>query len=212
MARLSWDSVGKRFYEAGVDRGVLYVGALPGVPWTGLISVAEFPSGGEPKAYYIDGMKYLNISSAEEFGATIEAFDSPSEFAQCDGIAPIQNGLFVTQQPRKSFGLSYRTKIGNDVDGLKYAYKIHLVYNALAAPSSRANRSIGQSAEASTFSWSVTTLAPKITGYKPTAHLVIDSRSTSSTVLASVEDILYGTDASAPRLPTPDELIAIFSV
>lgn len=211
MARLSWDSVGKRFYEAGVDRGVLYVDTLPGVAWTGLISVSESPVGGEPKPYYIDGIKYLNISSVEEFAATISAFGSPPEFAQCDGIAAIQNGLFVTQQPRKQFGLSYRTKIGNDVDGPKYGYKIHLVYNALASPSSRDNRSIGQSAEASTFSWSITTLPPEITGYRPTAHLVIDSRYTSSVVLAFVEDILYGTEGVAPRLPDPDELITIFS-
>lgn len=210
MPRLTWDAAGARFYETGVDRGVLYVNGL-GVSWPGLISVSESPSGGSPRPYYIDGVKFLNLASAEEFEATINSFYSPSEFDQCDGTVPIQNGLFVTQQPRKSFSLSYRTKLGNDVDGSDHAYKIHLVYNALAAPSQRNNASISESTNPSNFSWSITTLPPSITGYKRTAHLVIDSRFTSTGVLSYVEDILYGNESGSAALPTPDELTTIFS-
>lgn len=212
MPRLTWSAVGERYYETGVDRGVLYVGNQLGVAWTGLISVSESPSGGEARPYYIDGVKFLNISSAEEYEATVNAFSSPPEFGPCDGTISIKNGLFVTQQPRKSFGLSYRTKLGNDIDGSDHAYKIHLVYNALAAPAQRDNNSLGDSVDPNTLSWSITTLPPSITGYKPTAHLVVDSRYTTSAVLTNVEDILYGTDANSARLPNPDELIAIFNV
>lgn len=211
MPRLSWSATGERFYETGVDRGVLYVGTNPGVAWTGLTSVSESPSGGEPKAYYIDGIKYLNLSSAEEFEATINAFNSPSEFGPCDGTVSIQNGLFVTQQPRKPFGLSYRTKVGNDIDGSDHAYKIHLVYNALAAPSERSNNTVGDSTEPNSLSWSITTLPPLVTGFKPTAHFLIDSRLTSQEVLIEVEDILYGSDANSPRLPSAQELIDLFT-
>lgn len=210
MPRLSWDAVGQRFYETGVDRGVLYVEANPGVAWTGLTSVSESSSGGEAKAYYIDGVKYLNISSAEEFEATLEAFASPSEFGPCDGTVSVQNGLFVTQQPRKSFGLSYRTKIGNDTDGTDHGYKIHLVYNALAAPSDRANKTMGDSTDPLGLSWTITTLSPVVTGFKPTAHFVIDSRFTPTEILIEVEDTLYGNDANAPRQPPAQELTDIF--
>lgn len=211
MARLNWDEAGKRFYEIGVDRGVLYVDSDPGVPWIGLISVSENPSGGSPKPYYIDGIKYLNIASAEEFEATINAFSSPREFGPCDGTKRIHNGLFVTQQPRKPFGFSYRSKLGNEIEGQDYAYKIHLVYNALAGSTQRDNKTINSSVDAVQLSWAITTLAPSITGFKPTAHLVIDSRETDPTILASVEDILYGNESTSPRLPSPDELIDIFS-
>lgn len=211
MGRLNWSAIGERYFETGIDRGVLYVGDLPGIAWTGLISVSESPSGGDARPYYIDGVKFLNISSAEEYEATINAFGSPPEFGPCDGTISVRNGLFVTQQPRKSFGLSYRTKLGNDVDGPEHAYKIHIVYNALAAPSQRDHNSLGDSVDPSTSSWSITTLPPVITGYKRTAHLVVDSRYTANNVLANVEDILYGTDNAAARLPTPDELVSIFS-
>lgn len=211
MARLNWSAVGERFYETGVDRGVLYVGDIPGVAWTGLTSVSESPTGGEAKPYYIDGIKYLNLSSAEEFEATIEAFASPPEFGPCDGTASIQNGLFVTQQPRKSFGLSYRTKIGNDVDGSDYGYKIHLVYNALAAPSGRSNNTMGDSTDPIGLSWAITTLPPAITGYKPTAHFVIDSRTTAPFRLSSIEEILYGSESGSPRLPSAQDLTSLFS-
>lgn len=211
MARLSWAAVGERFYETGVDRGVLYVGIEPGVSWTGLTSVSESPTGGEASPFYIDGVKYLNLAGSEEFAATINAFSSPYEFGPCDGTMSIQNGLFVTQQPRKPFGLSYRTKLGNDIDGTDHAYKIHVVYNALAAPSERSNNTVGDSTDPLSLSWSVTTLPPSITGYKPTAHFMIDSRKTTETILATIEDILYGSDSGASRLPSPSELIAIFA-
>lgn len=211
MARLNWTAIGERFYETGVDRGVLYVGNNPGVAWTGLTSVSESPTGGEAKAYYFDGVKYLNISSSEEFEATINAFASPPEFAQCEGVVSVAFGLFVAQQSRKSFGFSYRTKIGNDLDGLDHAYKIHLVYNALAAPSSQDNTTIGESTEPIGKSWAITTLPPSITGYKPTAHFVIDSRKTPPNLLSTLEDILYGSESAAPRLPSAQELLDLFT-
>lgn len=212
MARLNWGMPGERYYETGIDRGVLYVGASNGVAWTGLTSVSEAPTGADPQPFYIDGVKYLNLASREEFVATINAFSSPSEFGPCDGTKAIQNGLFVTQQPRIPFGLSYRTKLGNDVDGPDHAYKIHLVYNALAGPSSRSNDSIGDSPDPISFGWSITTLPPAITGFKPTAHMVVDSRFTAPFTLKLLEDLLYGSDSLAPRLPQPNELVTFFNV
>lgn len=211
MPRLSWDSPGERFYETGVDRGVLYAAGSDGVAWSGLISVSESPSGGDARPYYVDGFKYLNLSSAEEYAASIGAFSSPPEFGPCDGTVSIQNGLFVTQQPRKSFGFSYRTRVGNDINGSDHAYKIHLIYNALSSPPQRGNDSINDSAKALSLEWSITTLAPMITGYRPTAHMVIDSRYTSLGLLGTIEDILYGNESTSARLPDPDELITIFS-
>lgn len=207
MPRLTWSAVGERFYETGIDRGVLYVDNEIGVAWTGLISVTENSSGGEAKPYYLDGIKYLNLSAAEEFEATLNAFSSPSEFAQCDGVASIHNGLFATQQPRKSFGFSYRTRVGNDLDGSDHGYKIHLVYNALSEPSDNAYSTIGESAEPSIFSWQISTLPPGLTGYKPTAHFVIDSRRTPKGLMAHIEDLLYGSIANSPRLLPPQELL-----
>lgn len=211
MARIDWDARGTRYFEMGVDRGVLYPPSGPGVAWPGLLSVNETPTGAEERAYYIDGIKYLNLRSAEEFSATVEAFNSPSEFDVCDGNVSVHNGLIATQQPRKSFGLSYRTRLGNDLDGADHAYKIHLIYNALAAPANRNNVTMSDSVDPAKFSWTVTTLPPPVTGYKRTAHFVIDSRTADPTALAAVEDILYGTEADDPALPTPDELIAIFA-
>lgn len=211
MSRLNWGTVGERYYETGIDRGVLYIDAMSGVAWNGLVSVSESPSGGEPQPYYVDGFKFINIASAEEYTATIQAFSSPSEFGVCDGMVSISNGLFVTQQPRKSFGLCYRTKLGNDVDGLDHGYKLHLVYNALAAPSSRDNATITDSTEPSELSWAITTRPPLLTSYKPTAHLIIDSRKTAPALLVSVENILYGSISLSSRLPDPTELIALFS-
>lgn len=211
MARIVWGARGERFYETGVDRGVLYVGVDPGVPWSGLISVPETPTGGQPKPYYLDGIKYANISGAEEFSGVINAYSSPAEFGPCDGSVSIQNGLFITQQPRRPFGLSFRTLLGNDVEGSAHGYKIHFVYNALAAPSQRANTTEAASIEPIRFSWAISTKPPAISGFKPGAHLVVDTRTTDPLVLAEVEDILYGTEAEAPRLPSPDELIAIFT-
>lgn len=211
MARITWHDAGSRTFETGIDRGVLYVGAADGVPWNGLAGVSETPSGGGPRPYYIDGFKYANLSAAEEFEATLKAYGFPEQFAVCDGSAQPYSGLFLTQQPRKSFGLSYRTLLGNDLDGLLHGYKIHLVYNALASPSTRENTTLGSEVSPTTNSWKITTRPPVITGYRPTAHFVIDSRTSDPLVLSQVEDILYGSEAEAPRLPDPDELMTIFS-
>ena len=211
MTKLDWNAIGQRFYETGVDRGVLYVGSAAGVAWPGLTSVTESPSGGTPRPYYLDGVKYLNLASAEEFEATVNALYSPPEFGPCDGTVSIQNGLFVTQQVRQSFGFAYRSRLGNDTEGSDFAYKIHLVYNALAKPASISRSSIGDSVDPVEFSWGITTLPPSITGYKRTAHLIIDSQITPDDILSDVEDILYGTPSANPRLPLPDELIELFS-
>lgn len=212
MSRIAWNAIGSRFFEAGVDRGVLYIGTSAGVPWVGLISVDENPTGGEPKPYYLDGVKYLLLSSTEEFEATIKAYTYPVEFAECDGTARVRTGLFFGQQGRKNFGFSYRTKVGNDLNGVDNAYKIHLVYNALAAPSTKSVSTFGDSPEASDFSWNLTTKSRKVSGYQSTAHVVVDSRYTHPVTLGSIEDILYGTDSGIPRLPTPEELVTIFDI
>jgi len=206
VTRLNWGTPGSRQYETGVDRGVLYVGVQAGVPWVGLSSVDESPSGGENKAYYMDGVKYLNVSSAEEFEATINAFTYPPEFAQCDGTAEVRSGLFVTHQRKKQFGFSYRTTLGNDTEGDGHGYKIHLVYNALAAPSQRSYSTTSNSTEPTSFSWNITTKPPAMAGYRRTAHIVIDSRDTDVVVLKAVEDALYGDELNSPRLPSLSEL------
>lgn len=211
MSTLEWSKVGERFYEAGADHGVLYIDGLPGVPWNGLTSVEEKSSGGSPKPYYYDAFKYLNISSFEEFEATIEAFTAPQEFSVCDGTSEIANGLFITQQPRKSFGFSYRTGLGNDTVGLSLGYKLHLVYNALAAPSTRSNKTLSESPEAVSLSWEISTMAPFIPGYRPSAHLVVDSTRTPEEILSELEGILYGNELNDPRLPTQNEMIALFT-
>lgn len=208
MTRLNWGTTGERYYEAGVDRGVLYIAGV-GVPWNGLTAVKESPSGGEPTPYYIDGIKFRNLSAAEEFEATIEAFTSPPEFTVCEGIVSIHNGLFVGGQPRVPFSLSYRTNIGNDVDGQDHGYKIHLVYNALAAPAQRENNTLGESPEPMNLSWGVTTMPPALANRRPSAHFVIDSRTTDPLLLQDVEDILYGSTTLVSSLPTPTELVAL---
>jgi hypothetical protein len=210
VARLVWGAPGARFYEAGVDRGVLYVDGL-GVAWNGLTAVKESSSGGDPTPFYLEGIKYANIAAAEEFEATIEAYSSPREFGPCDGTVGIQNGLFITQQKRKKFGLCYRTKRGNDVKGLEYGYRLHLVYNALSGPTDRDNATLSNSTDVNSLSWAITTTPPVVSGFKPSAHMVIDSTLTPAATLSAVEDILYGTDAIAPRLPSQEELIALFS-
>jgi hypothetical protein len=210
MPRLTWNAIGERYFETGVDQGVLYIDQA-GFAWPGLISVSENPTGGEPRPYYIDGLKYLNLSSNEEFEATVEAFYSPPEFGPCDGTVSIHNGLFVTQQPRKQFGMSYRTKIGNDVDGADHGYKIHLVYNALAAPAERSHSTLSDSPEATPYSWDLTTLAPRLTGFRPTAHFVINSLTTPDALMRSIEDVLYGNDDDIPRLPEISEIIEMFA-
>lgn len=210
MTRLAWGSHGERFFETGIDRGVLYLPGQDGVPWNGLKAVNEAPTGGEPTPYYIDGFKYLNVATAEEFKATLDAFSSPDEFARCDGKQSIQNGLFATQQPRLPFNLSYRTLVGNDIKGTEHGYKIHLVYNALAAPAQRSNQTIGNTTAPLTLSWGITTTPPKMNGLKPTAHLVIDSRLTPPNLMTVIEDILYGSDDVNPTLPSVEELMGLF--
>ena len=215
MARLIWDKTGERVYETGVKQGVLYPiqnGGLytKGVAWNGLTAVTESPSGAEASPQYADDIKYLNLVSAEEFGATIEAFTYPDEFAVCDGSVEIEPGVIVGQQNRKLFGLSYRTALGNDVDGTDHGYKLHLIYGALAAPSEKAYATINDSPEAITFSWEVTTTPVSVSNLKPTASLIIDSTKVDTAKLTVLENILYGTDSVEPRLPFPDEVAAIF--
>jgi len=211
MARLVWDTMTERYYETGVDRGVLFAPSFDGVPWNGLTSVTENPNGGEPRPLYIDGIKYGNLATAEEFEATIVAFSTPTEFAFCDGTVQPQNGLFVPHQKRIAFGFSYRTNIGRGIDGPDYAYKVHLVYGALASPPTRNNKTRTNTVEPTDFSWDITCLPPVITGYRRTAHLFVDSRYSDPEILADFEDILYGTDAEASRLPDPDELLTLFT-
>jgi hypothetical protein len=215
MVALVWDQTGTRYYETGVDHGVLYLtnssGAYDtGYAWNGLVSVSESPSGAEASPQYADNIKYLNLVSAEEFGATIEAFTYPEVFAECDGTAVPQPGVFVGQQNRKTFGLSYRTKVGNDVAGQDYGYKIHLIYGALAAPSEKAYTTVNDSPEAVTFSWEITTTPVNLTGFKPTASIIIDSTKADSTALESLEEMLYGGASSNPQLPAPDVVLSLF--
>ena len=216
MSKLVWDQTGERFYETGINQGVLYIRGEDGtysrgVAWNGLISVTESPSGAETTPIYADNIKYLNLMSTEEFGATIEAYTYPDEFAQCDGSAEIATGVMIGQQNRKVFGLSYKTAFGNDVDGTDYGYKLHLIYGALAAPSEKAYATINDSPEAITFSWEVTTTPVSVTGFKPTASITIDSTKADPTKLAALEDILYGSEESEARLPLPDEIAALFA-
>ena len=213
MAKIVWDKTGERLYETGVKNGVLYVqegGAYPkGVAWNGLTAVTESPSGAEATPLYADDIKYLNLLSTEEFGATIEAYTYPDEFAACDGSAALADGVMIGQQARKTFGLCYRTTIGNDTNGNDYGYKLHIIYGALAAPSEKAYATINDSPEAITFSWEVTTTPVNVTGAKPTASITIDSTKADPTKLAALEDILYGKDGepgNEPRLPLPDEI------
>lgn len=215
MSRLTWDDTGKRLYETGVKNGVLYPvgdnGAYgTGVAWNGLTAVTESPSGAEPTALYADDIKYLELMSEEEFGATIEAYTYPDEFAECDGSVEVEEGVKIGQQPRKAFGLCYRTTLGNDVKGNEYGYKLHLIYGCKAAPSEKAYATINDSPEAVTFSWEVTTTPVAVTGHKNTAHLEIDSTKVDSTKLAALEAMLYGgdTEGSTPSLPLPDVVIA----
>lgn len=214
MSALTWDNVGERFYEVGVDRGVVFPykndAYQKGVAWNGLTAVNENPSGAEATALYADNIKYLNLVSSEEFGCTIEAFTYPDEYAECDGSAEPTDGVYLAQQPRKPFGFAYRTRIGNDTSGTEKGYKIHLVYNALAAPSSKSYGTINDSPDAMTLSWEVTTTPINVSGYKPVAHIIIDSTKVGSSQLATFEEILYGNEVSDSRLPLPDEVLTIF--
>lgn len=217
MAKLTWDDTGKRLYETGVDRGVLYtLGASSntydsGVAWNGLTGVTESPSGAEATDLYADNIKYLSMRSAETFGATIEAYTYPDEFAECDGSAELATGVVIGQQTRKTFGLCYRTVLGNDVNLNDHGYKLHLIYGCTASPSEKGYATINDSPEAITFSWEITTTPVNVTGFKPTACITIDSTKADPECLAALEDALYGSDTggsggTAPRLPLPDEV------
>lgn len=224
MSKLVWDKTGERFYETGVSQGVLYPqatgGTYPkGVAWNGLTAVTESPSGAEATALYADDIKYLNLLSTEEFGATVEAYTYPKEFEACDGSASLAEGVTIGQQKRQSFGMCYRTVLGNDTENNEHGYKLHIIYGAQAAPSEKAYATINDSPEAITFSWELTTTPVSVTGYKPTASLTIDSTKVDPTQLAELEEILYGKDPTGPetqdgvepRLPLPDEIAEIFS-
>ena len=216
MPKLTWDDAGKKLYETGVDRGVLYIPTdgvyTKGVAWNGLISVTESPSGAEPSPLYANNGKYAVLMSNEEFGGTIEAYTYPDEFAACNGEALLADGLdgiSVAQQSRQPFGFAYRTLIGNDEKGTEYGYKIHLVYGALAAVAERANTTVNDSPEAMTMSWEFSTTPVKIAGMKPTSHVIIDSTKVTPENLAKIEKDLYGDTAAEAKLPLPDELITL---
>ena len=216
MSKIVWDQTGERLYETGVKRGVLYVqdsgGTYPkGVAWNGLTAVTESPSGAEATPLYADDIKYLNLISTEELGGTIEAYTYPDEFAECDGSASIATGVYIGQQPRKTFGMCYTTTVGNDVDSNAHGYKLHLIYGALASPSEKAYSTINDSPEAITFSWEFSTTPVNVTGFKPTANIVIDSTKATPEKLAALEKILYGDTDVEPRLPLPNEVAQVMT-
>lgn len=221
--KLVWDKTGEHYYETGVKNGVLYPmsasGTYPkGVAWNGLTAITESPSGAEATALYADDIKYLNLMSNEEFGATVEAYTYPDEFAECDGSASLTEGVYIGQQARKTFGLCYRTTLGNDSKGNDYGYKLHIIYGAMASPSEKAYSTINDSPDAITFSWELSTTPVAVANFKPTASLTIDSTKVDSGKLTKLEEILYGKDGTGvdhstgavdPRLPLPDEIANI---
>ena len=216
MTALLWDQVGERLYETGVDHGVLYIPNnngeyIAGFAWNGLTTVTESPSGAEPQPQYADNIKYVVLTSYEEFGGTIEAFTYPDEFMQCDGTASPSAGIAIGQQPRHTFGCSYRTRLGNDIEGADHGYKLHLIYGATASPSEKAYSTINDSPEALNFSWDFTTTPIDVPGYKPTSYITIDSTKVDSTALAALEQLLYGTVGVDPALPSPADVLAVFA-
>lgn len=211
MTQIVWDQVGSRTYETGVDRGVLYLPNIPGVPWNGLVTVSEAPDGGEITSYWLDGVKYLDVIGGEEYKGTIEAFTYPDEFEICQGIRSLDQGIFATAQPRQSFGLAYRSKVGNDVDGMDHGYKIHLIYNATVAPLSRDYATLSGSVDLAPLKWDIIATPAPVPGMKPTAHIIIDSRTMDAETLASVEELLYGSDQIPSHLPTVSNLINLIS-
>lgn len=213
MARINWNASGQRLFEAGVDRGVLYLEDGSGVPWNGLLSVSENPTGHSVKAYYLDGVKYLNVAGRKEYGGTIEAYTYPEEFNQFDGWWALESGLGMDEQPRKAFDFTYRTGIGNDIDGANHGYKIHIVYGALATPSSRKYGSINDRVNPLTFVWDFTTTPQRVISQNvqlPLSHVTIDSRKTNPTQLRLIEAMLYGTDLDNAKLPPLQDILALF--
>ena len=216
MSKLVWDATGEHIYETGLRMGVLYPlnasGAYtPGVAWNGLTSVSESPSGAEANPIYADDIEYANLFSREEFGATIEAYTYPDEWAECDGSANLAPGVVIGQQNRKTFGLCYRTVVGNEVEGEEFGYKLHIIYGAKASPSERQYQTIGDSPEAISFSWEISTIPVNVNGHKPVSTVTLDSTKVDQTKLAQLEAILYGGDNVDPRLPLPDEIATIFA-
>lgn len=215
MSRLKWDQIGERYYETGVKQGVLYLqvdGAYPnGVAWNGLSAVTESPSGAESTPVYADDTKYLNLTSVEEFGATVEAYTYPPEFDACQGYEELAPGVTIGQQAHQAFGMCYKTTVGNDTKGNAFGYKLHLIYGAIAAPSERNYQSVNDSPEPMAMSWELTTTPVAVEGKEPTASLCIDSTKTDAKVLKALEDVLYGTEAEDARLPLPDEIVEILT-
>lgn len=216
MTKLKWGEAGKRFYETGVSNGVLYVQQKggtygKGVAWNGLIQISESPSGAEPNPLYADNIKYLNLMSVEEYGATIEAFSYPDEWKQCDGSAEISKGVTIGQQERKGFGLCYKTIKGNDTEFNDYGYILHLIYGGKASPSEKSYGSVNDSPEAITFSWEMTTTPVPVAGHKPTSVLTIDSTSVDAEKLKKLEDALFGTESTEPKLLLPDEVLTLLT-
>lgn len=213
MSKLVWDQTGQRYYETGVDHGVLYMqeGGVynKGVAWNGLISVTESPSGAEASPIYADNVKYLNLVAAEEFGASVEAYTCPDEFYECDGTAELTTGVMIGQQTRRVFGMAYRTLMGNDTEGTNLGYKLHLIYGCLAAPSEKSYSTVNDSPEAMTLSWEISTTPVAVKGHKPTAVVTIDSTKVAPEKLAALEAILFGSDEVEARLPLPDEIVTI---
>lgn len=216
MAIISWDNVGEKQWQTGIDHGVVYTPTSygvygGGVPWNGLISVTEKPTGAEANDQYADNIKYLTLYSAEDFEGTIEAFTYPDEVAECDGVHFAADGVSISQQHRKPFGFSYRTIMGNDTLGQEFGYKLHLIYGCMLSPSEKAYETINDSPEAMALSWDFTTIPVPVPGMKPTAHICIDSTKADKARMADLEKILYGTDEQDPRMPSPEEVMAIFT-
>lgn len=216
MSVISWDNVGEKIWETGVDHGVIYTPTAHGVygggvAWNGLTAVNEKPTGAEANDQYADNIKYLTLYSAEDFEATIEAFTYPDEFAECDGVKFVAEGVGISQQARQPFGFCYRTLMGNDVKNQEFGYKIHIVYGCMVTPSEKNYETINDSPEAITFSWDLTTIPVPVPGMKPTAHISINSTLADPALIADLEKILYGTEDQDPRLPTPEEVMAIFT-
>ena len=209
MSRLSWGSPGARVYYAGVDRGVLFTGGV-GVPWIGLTAVREAPAFGVPTPYYVDGRKYLNEAVPEEYAANLEAFTYPDEFELCDGTASNGEGLYIDEQQRYPFDLTYRTRVGNDLEGVDFGYRLHLIYNAMASPTTKDHVTLGSETDPMGLNWALTTLPEDMAGYEPVSHLMLDSRRTDPQLLVQIENLLYGTAATEPTMPRPNDLLKLF--